>query len=175
MVKTTLAAIWLLVAAHPVASADYAEIARQPDAVIVLAGDEVKAIPQPKIVGRLAYWLAKNTDCPDPLVMAELLAATRYPKELAAIYKAEGNPDGTKLGPCGELGPFQFMPDEELPADYDPLDLAQNVRWAEWKLAEKIQENHGNIAEGVRAWNGSDWNPKAQAYKRRVVRYRDRI
>lgn len=168
MVRTTLAAIWLLVAAHPVASADYAKVASQPDATLMLFGYEVQPVQQPEIVGRLAYWLAKNTECKDPALLAELLAATKYPKELAGIYKAEDNPDGTKIGPCGELGPFQFMPDEPLPDNYNPLDLEQNVKWAERKLEDKIREE-GSVREGVRAYNGSSWNPKARAYRDRVL------
>lgn len=154
-------------------SADY-QFTRLPDKIVVNKGGEVEYLPQRQIVTRLYRFIVKYTDCRQPMLLAELLANTDYPRELAGIYFAEANYNGELVGPCGEVGPFQFMPDEGLPPNYDPLDLAQNVSWAEMKLKEKIAEN-GSVREGVRAYNGSSWNPLARAYRDKVLKYAGRV
>jgi hypothetical protein len=58
---------------------------------------------------------------------------------------------------------------EHIPANYNPRDFPQNVKLAADLLAEKIREN-GSLREGVRAYNGSKHNPKAQAYREKVFR-----
>lgn len=158
----------LLLTASSVSSADFTTI-HTVDFILENRNGQVVYFKQPAIIKKLYRWLKENTEARDPLLLAELLAATDYPCELAGIYKIEGCPHGDKVGRDGELGPFQILP-ENLPADFDPFNLPENVKRAEELLSEYRQDT-GSVREAVRAYNGSSWNPKARAYRDRVMMY----
>lgn len=166
--KAPLAALLLLVCVTPVGSADFLTV-HMPEHIIENRNGAITFIRQPVAIKKLYRWLRDNTEARDPLLLAELLAATKYPFELAGIYKVEGCPHGDLVGADGELGPFQILPDN-LPADFDPFDLPANVKRAEELLTE-YQKDTGSRREAVRAYNGSSWNPKARAYRDKVLRY----
>lgn len=162
------AIVFLLLSGTTVSSADFIAI-HMPEHLIENRGGNVSIIPQLSIVPKLYRWLRDNTEARDPLLLAELLAATRYPCELAGIYKVESCPHGDKVGKDGELGPFQILP-VNLPAEFDPFDLPANVKRAEELLSE-YQHDTGSKREAVRAYNGSAWNPRARAYRDKVLKY----
>lgn len=166
--KATLAVLLPLVFATTVSSADFI-VVHTPEHVIENRNGAITFSRQPAIIKKLYRWLRDNTEARDPLLLAELLAATKYPCELAGIYKVESCPHGDLVGADGELGPFQILP-ENLPEDFDPFNLPANVKRAE-ELLSDYQKDTGSRREAVRAYNGSSWNPKARAYRDKVLRY----
>lgn len=151
------------------ATSDYG-YTQLPDKIVVNRGGEIDYLPQRKIVTRLFKFISKYTDCHQPMLLAELLAETDHPKELAGIYVAEGSHNGDKTGPCGEVGPFQFMPNY-VPEEYDPTDWRLNVDIANDILNEKIGDGKGHTPLGVQLYNGGKGNPKAIAYRNKVMKY----
>ena len=163
----------LLTTATSVRSGNY-QLVRTPATISITMDGVTETTSRPAIIKRLHDYITDNADCEQPLLLAELLAATEHPRVMAAIYHAEGSYNGEEVGTSGELGPFQLMSNYR-PDGYDRYDLKQNVDLAELVLAEKIEENGGKLSAGVRAYNGSRANPKAGAYRDRVLREAKRI
>jgi len=98
------AAVLLAVAVPAVCgSADYRE-EHHPAHVVEYRGDHVVTRRQPEVVTRI-WGLAGD------VALAELIASTSYPRELAAIGAVESGYDPQAVGSRGERGIYQVRPD----------------------------------------------------------------
>lgn len=149
------AAVLLAVAVPAVCgSADYRE-EHHPAHVVEYRGDHVVTRRQPEVVTRI-WGLAGD------VALAELIASTSYPRELAAIGAVESGYDPQAVGSRGERGIYQVRPDIWGPVPDDPAGQTLQAE----EILERLVREHGSILEGIRRYNGS--GPASRRYLRTV-------
>lgn len=160
--RKTIAMFLVLTAPTVCASGEFSR-SYSPDAIIENRAGATVVRPRNGMAVRIEKF-ARRMNCEVPPEMAELLAATEYPRVMAAMAYKESRFDVNARGKAGEVGMLQVIPSCWKHPGHT---AASQVRTTEEILEELIRER-GNLSGAIKSYNGS--GPKAEAYRRDVLK-----